>query len=46
MGKYYNVPLSYDVLDFATMFHTPECIEGIVSVSGDILSIIMPEKFG
>lgn len=40
------VPLSYDMLDFAAVFNTEECKEGVVATSGESLRIVQPQKFG
>jgi hypothetical protein len=36
------VPLSYDMLDYAGIFNTADCKEGIVATSGESLRIVTP----
>ena len=43
-GKIYMQPLSYDALDHAAAFNSPNCFDGIVGISGNHLKIIAPEK--
>ncbi|KAL6056108.1 Splicing factor 3B subunit 3 [Balamuthia mandrillaris] len=39
-------PLSYPTLDHASSFHSEQCPEGIVAMSGNTLRIISPERLG
>jgi hypothetical protein len=40
------MPLSYAPLEFASSFHSEQCPEGIVSITGDSLRIFTTEQLG
>jgi splicing factor 3B subunit 3 len=45
-GRYYQAPLSYDTLEYASNFTSALCPEGIVSIAGSNLRIVTVENLG
>ena len=45
-GRYFQTPLSYDSIEYASNFVADNCPEGIVAIAGDTLRIISVSELG
>ncbi|RHN64021.1 putative transcription factor WD40-like family [Medicago truncatula] len=45
-GHFLLTPLSYETLEYAASFSSDQCLEGVVSVSGEALRIFTVERLG
>jgi splicing factor 3B subunit 3 len=45
-GRYFQAPISYDMLDYASNFASEVCPEGIVAIAGNTLRVVTVDNLG
>lgn len=45
-GRYFQAPVTYDALEYASSFRSEQCLEGIVAVAGSTLRIVTVDNLG